>query len=135
MERDRVTRLASDIREADKPIYCSACFNNQDCRHIDFEAACDRGYGNDEAVKIAMDDLVLCEHCLKAGARILGMTDDETLHARLDSLERKLDIEVKRREKAERYSDTLEEAVGQRPEPIHIDHRKRPRKPVEELVA
>jgi hypothetical protein len=128
-----VTRLASDIREATKPIYCSACFNAQQVRHIDFDAACDRGYGNDESIKVVMDDLILCENCVKAGAELLGMTFENDKDILIDTLGRKLAVEEKRREKAERYADTLEDAISQKD--IQIDHRKKPRQAREEVAA
>jgi hypothetical protein len=125
-----MTRLASDIREADKPIYCSSCFNSQPVRHVDFDAACDRGYGNDEAVKITMDDLILCENCVKEAGEILGMHDKATDIDKLADLERKLDVERKLRRQAQNYAGTMEEALTRRPEQVHIDHRKRPRKEI-----
>jgi hypothetical protein len=126
-----VSRLANEIREADKPIYCSACFNSQDVRHVDFDAACDRGYANQEAVQIVMDDLILCENCVREGARLLGMTDDAELHQRVTDLESKLDTERKLRRQAQNYADTMEDALGKRPDPVHIDHRRKPRKQIE----
>jgi len=120
-----MTRLASDIREADKPIYCSACFNQQHVRHIDFDAACDRGYGNEESVKIVMDDLILCENCVKEGAKLLGMRDAGETEATLSVLETE-NLELRKRtEKAERYAETMEDALAQKS--IRLDHRKKPR--------
>jgi hypothetical protein len=125
-----VTRLANEIREASKPIYCSACFNSQDLRHVDFDAACDRGYANDEAVQVTMDDLILCENCVREGARLLGMTDEQELHDKVEDLEAKLDATAKALRQARNYADTLEHAIGERPDPIKIDHRRRPRKEI-----
>lgn len=130
-----MTRLANEIRESSLPVYCAACHGqNPKLRHVDFDAACDRGYGNDEGVKIAMDDLILCENCVKEGARTLGIEDSRELKARVNDLERKHDVERKRREQAERYANTIEDAISNRPTPVHIDHRKRPRKQIEEMV-
>ena len=129
-----MTRLASDIREASKPIFCSACFNSQDIRHIDFDAACDRGYANDEAVPVAMDDLIICENCVREGARLLGMEDETANAGHISDLERKLDVKDKRLKQAERYSETLEDAFESRPVPIALDHRKKPRKEMEAVA-
>lgn len=123
-----MTRLASDIREASKPIYCSACFNQQAIRHIDFDAACDRGYGKAEAVEVAMDDLILCENCVREGAELIGMSPEGSKDDRIADLEGKLAHAEKTREKAERYAETLEDAVHQKG--VHIDHRKKPRERV-----
>jgi hypothetical protein len=134
MESDPMTRLASDISEATRPIYCSSCFNSEPIRHIDFDAACDRGYGNGEAVQVAMDDLILCENCVREGARLIGMTDDTDLKAHLENLKRKVEVERKGRVQAEKWAGTMEDALGARPEAVKIDHRKRPRKQLEEVA-
>jgi hypothetical protein len=125
-----MTRLANTIREAGKPIYCSACFNSQDIRHVDFDASCDRGYANAEAVQITMDDLILCENCVREGARLLGMTDEADLHEHCAELGRKLEQKDKALKQAQRYADTMEEALHERPKPVHIDHRRKPRKEI-----
>ena len=129
-----MTRLANDIREADRPIHCSACFNSQDLRHIDFDAACDRGYANEEAVQVVMDDLIICENCVRAGARLLGMEDEAVNADRIADLERKLDVKEKLYKQASTYADNLEDAFEKRPTPIQIDHRKKPRKLLEEVA-
>lgn len=128
-------RLASDIHETSRPIYCSACFNSQEIRHVDFDAACDRGYGNQEAIAIALDDLILCENCVKTAAAILGIEDSRQLKAELGDYERKNDVLEKRLRQAQRYADTMEEALGARPEKVQIDHRKKPRQLREEVPA
>jgi len=132
-ESEQMTRLASDIREAQKPIYCSACFNQQAIRHIDFDAACDRGYGKDEAVNVAMDDLILCENCVREGAELLGMTPEGAKDDRIADLTARVDHAERERSKAERYAATLEDAVHQKG--ITIDHRKRPRQTREEAAV
>jgi hypothetical protein len=124
------TKLASD------KIFCSSCFNQQpEVRHVDFDAACDRGYGKAEAVQIAYDDLVLCENCLREGMMVLGIEDSAFLKAENEDLIRKLDVERKRRVQAQRYSDTMEEALQHRADPVKIDHRKKPRILDADLVA
>jgi hypothetical protein len=125
-----MTRLADNvIRLSGLPQRCSACSNQQPgIRHVDFDAACDRGYGNEEAVKVAYDDLILCENCVKEGLQVLGIEDSKELKAELQDTKRKLEIKDKLLKQAQRYSDTMEEALGHRPDPVHIDHRKRPRK-------
>jgi hypothetical protein len=120
-------RLINEISETTRITFCSACGNQESVRHVDFDAACDRGYGKAEGVQIALDDLILCEGCLKRGATILGIEDSTFLKADNEELKQKLDIETRGREKAERYIDTLEEAFDQRSAPVKIDHRKRPR--------
>ena len=128
-----MTRLASDIRETTKPIYCSSCFNSQDVRHVDFDAACDRGYGTGP-LPVAMDDLVLCENCVKEAGRLVGMEDTEITARRIETLERQLDSERKIRRQAEKYADAMELAMDNRPQPVPLDHRKKPRKLIEEAA-
>lgn len=129
-------RLANEIREASRPIHCAACFNSQEIRHIDFDAACDRGYSDGVAIAVSMDELVLCENCVRNGAELLGMTDSEALKAENADLKRKLDVKTKLYKQQQEYSDRIEEAVTQiRPEPVRIDHRKRPRQIREPEVA
>jgi hypothetical protein len=128
-----MTRLANEVREAAMPMYCAACFNQQpSLRHSDFDASIDRGYGNDEATRVAMDDLILCENCVREGARLLDMIDrdDQTIA----TLEHKLDVAEKAKRQAQNYADTMEEALTKRPEKVHIDHRKKPRKQIEEYA-
>lgn len=129
-------RLANEIREVATPIRCVACWNQQPAlRHVDFDSACDRGYSDGVATPVSMDELVLCENCVRVGAELLGMTASDTLKAELEGTKRKLDVQRKRQEQAQRYSDTMEEALGHRPEPVRIDHRKKPRQLRDEAVA
>lgn len=129
-------RVANEIRPTNMPIYCSACFGqNPDARHIDFDAAADRGYGDtDNGLKISMDDLILCEECVKAGAVLLGMMDTETFQGRLHSLEHRLEEEKRRAEKATEYADRMEDALAHRPGELKVGRpRGRPRAHREEV--
>jgi len=66
--------LANEVRAVGAPAYCSACFAQDTSKiHIDMDAACDRGYGDD--ITINMDDLVLCENCVREAAMLIGMRD------------------------------------------------------------
>jgi hypothetical protein len=132
-----VTALANEIRAAGKPLYCSACFTwKEDGRYIDFDAACDRGYGNQEAVKVAMDDLILCETCLKHAAGMVDMIDATTQAEHIGSLERRLADEQARCEQAVGYANRMEEALARRPEPIKVSRpRGRPPKNTRQPVT
>ncbi len=118
------TRLAEDvIRLTGTPMYCSACFNQDSAvRHVDFDAASDRGYGHG-SVPVAMDDLVLCETCLKEGARLLGMIDQTLFQAELDGLRKRYEFERKRADSADLYAEKLEAAVDARPNPVSAPRR------------
>ncbi len=124
------------IQLTQTPVRCSSCFNqNPSLRHIDMDAACDRGYGNDEAVKIAYDDLVLCENCVKEAATLINLVpkDDGTI----ERLEKELLLERARSKQAEKWARTQEDAIAAKPTPVEIDHRKKPRplRTVEDVVA
>jgi hypothetical protein len=110
------------------PVYCAGCHNQQpSLKHVDFDSALDRGYGNVEAVKITMDDAIFCENCVKEGAHLLGMIEQDAWTREKADLERKLSIRTKERDQSRRYADTIESALSHRPEPVRIDHRKKPR--------
>jgi hypothetical protein len=121
-------RLANEIRETGLPMYCSACMNQQPAlRHVDFDAATDRGYGNVEATKVAMDDLILCEGCVKRGAELLGMVDSKEQAERIADLEKRLDVKERQYKQAQGYADRMEDALQHRSKPIALDHRQKPR--------
>jgi hypothetical protein len=116
------------IKLANMPVYCAGCHNQQpNLKHVDFDSALDRGYGKVEAVQVAYDDAIFCENCVKEGAHLLGMIEQDAWAREKADLEKKLDVQRKLREQAQRYADTLESAVSNRPEPVRIDHRKKPR--------
>lgn len=126
------------------PLYCSACSGQYPNRqHVDFDAECDRGYGDtliqgqsqgegSNAPRIQMDDLILCEQCIKEGARIIGMVDGDELRAEIESLKRALETKEKLYKQTQRFADVMEEALTHKG--IAIDHRKKPRKSAE-MVA
>jgi hypothetical protein len=123
--------LTNEIRETNTPTHCSACFQ-QDGKllHVDFDAACDRGYGDAHGVQIAMEDLILCENCLRDGAKLAGMVDGEVQAERIASLEGRLAEEAARCEQAVNYANRMEAALASRPTPIQVSRpRGRPRRP------
>jgi hypothetical protein len=67
------------------PAYCSACFGARPGeKHIDFEAAYDGPVINSDAgIKVAIDDLVICEKCLIAAASLIGLTNADELRAEI----------------------------------------------------
>lgn len=121
------------------PQECAACAGQYtERRHVDFDSAVDRGYAQLEGGNyanpemattfISADDLIVCEECVKTAARLIGMVDGELLVAENEHLERQVDALTRERDKAARYSDTLEEALtGLRNDPIKLDHRRKPR--------
>jgi hypothetical protein len=127
------TTLTENIRPTGVPTFCSACHNqNPTLQHVDFDAACDRGYGTQDDnpdIKINMDDLILCETCLRDAARHIGMVDNNTQREYIARLERSLDETQKLRDQAVKYANRMEEALANRPEPVHATRpRGRPKK-------
>jgi hypothetical protein len=118
-------------------MYCSACgCQDREKRHVDFDAACDRGYGADEAIAVSMDDLILCETCLRSGALLVGMIDDAEPVERIAILERRLDEEKLRADKAVSYAERMEAALAERPTPVKVSRpRGRPSKATVKAVA
>lgn len=117
-----MTAVANQVRAAGTPVYCSACFN-QDPRatHIDFDASCDRGYGTG-VLPVAMDDLVICETCIKSAAGLLGM--QEVDEDRVEELEKQNRYLLDRAKKSEAYADQLEGVLRERPVPLHIPKKR-----------
>jgi hypothetical protein len=112
------------------PPYCSACGRcDSEGQYVDFDAACDRGYGEDPSnpdVKVAMEYLILCEQCISEGARHIGMIKDDD-GERIAVLERRLEEEKVRADKYGRYAQRLEITLRERPEPIEMPSRPRGR--------
>ena len=111
--------------------FCSACFQQDgSVRHIDMDAACDRGWAPDHSV--VMDDLILCEHCLRGAAAMVGMLDETTVTTELKRL-RVLNRRWEQRSKSsDAYARQLEETLRDRPATVgpRLDlpgHRGRPR--------
>ena len=131
-------RIADDIRPVGLPVYCSACFAQDPSKtHIDFDANSDRGYGQrDDGQTVVMDDLIICEDCIRRAGEMVGMERSEVRDRELSDLRVRADKAEREAKQAQRYADNLEDAFTNRPTPIHIDHRKRPRNihPVEETA-
>lgn len=133
------TTLANTVKPVGTPMFCSACHNQDNSKqHVDFDAACDRGYGESEdnpGIRISMDDLVLCETCLRDGASRIGMVDSEQHAAKVASLEGRLAEETRRCEQAVNYANRMEEALAARPDPIQVSRpRGRPPRPKEQVA-
>lgn len=122
------------IQLTNTPVRCSSCFNQDTAlRHIDMDAACDRGYGDEAAVKVAYDDLVLCENCVKEAATLINMVpkDDRTI----ERLESQVSVWERKARQSEKWATTMEEALAARPEKVQIDHHKKPRQIKGEVPA
>jgi hypothetical protein len=66
------------------PAYCSSCFGRPDGRYVDFEAAYDGPVVPGTPTPVPVDDLILCESCLREAFRLL---DPDDLKATIRELE------------------------------------------------
>lgn len=66
---------------AQKVNYCSACFRQDpEMEYVDLEAYWDGPVlDQDSGIKQPIDDLVLCENCLRNAAKLIGMVYDEAI--------------------------------------------------------
>lgn len=90
------------------PPYCASCFQQQpEKTYVDLEAAYDGPVistgraGN--TIKVAIDDLILCETCLTAAAKLLGLVEADDLkeeNASLGKLVETLNEENRRKDHA-----------------------------------
>jgi hypothetical protein len=78
------------------PVVCSSCFGQYtDRRHVDFGAAWDGPMvPPDQSVAggkmVSVDDLVICEECLRFAATLIGMGDVQERDDRIDRLNERL---------------------------------------------
>lgn len=97
------------------PPYCSVCFGSvPDRRFVDFEVAWDGPVlgATAEHHGQPIDDLIVCESCLKIAFQVLDLDQNseaiERLETELVEARDSLRTEVK-------YRGTLEKAIGERP--------------------
>lgn len=78
-----MTRLALHI-----PPYCASCFQHpDDVSWVDFEASYDGPVIPGSPANIPVDDLIICENCLRHGATLIGMVHNEEAEAKVKELE------------------------------------------------
>lgn len=111
------------MRLADDKSICSCCFQQRpDLAHVDFDAAWD-GPVIDQAngMKQTIDDLVLCEQCLRSGAELLDDPRDD----RMAELRRRVVDLEELLSKQTGYSAKLEDALQSKPKPAKPPARPR----------
>lgn len=78
------------------PTYCSSCFAQQPTKkHVDFEVAWDGPViSHESGLRLQIDDLFICEDCLRSAAGLLGMVyeDDPDLRKQLENVLDKMQI-------------------------------------------
>ena len=78
------------------PPHCASCFDQKPReRHIDFQAAYD-GPVIPGGQPTPIDDLIICESCLRQAARLIGLQDWSDIHDRMARAEtQRDDLEAK----------------------------------------
>src|SRR3954462_2206167 len=99
------------------PAMCSACFGQYtDLIHVDFEAAWDGPVVNNDGSPYSVDELVICERCMRAGYSLLPDPEEvETLHGQLAELRVQNAQLVAYAQALEGGVSRLEQALGVRP--------------------
>lgn len=93
--------------------YCASCYQQQpEMRHIDFGAAFD-GPTLEGATKVMIDDLIVCETCLRTAVALIGITGDvEELQDELRLANQQLMELGERNRGLEHYRSQLEAAIA-----------------------
>lgn len=117
---DVVAELATRAQLSDpKPARCAACFCSADAevRFVNFDAAIDRGTfvdpGGAGAVLDSIDELHLCEACVRSAGEVLGLKP--ALHARQIREIKRLEVTL---EHWREYAKRVEATLQTRPEPV-----------------
>jgi hypothetical protein len=102
------------------PPHCASCYQAKSPeRHVDFGAAYDgpvmAGDPDVEGqVTVAIDDLIVCETCLKEAAELVGLGDVEELKAQIDNMVEQGIASADRIVQLEEYVERLEGTLSSR---------------------
>lgn len=101
------------MRLADKtPPYCAGCFGQDPSkRHIEFKADFDGPFVMEGSRRVAVNQIVLCEDCVRSAARLIEMVDAEDL-ARIESDRAQLAELRKYRADADKKLRAITKAIG-----------------------
>ena len=109
-----VAELVSRVRISDpRPALCSACFQGagEGTRFVDMDAAADRGtVMHGDHIVGTVDDIHLCEACVRAAAEAIGFKPE--LHRRQVQRIRQLELQV---EHWRSYARRVEDVIKDRP--------------------
>lgn len=128
MAADRI-RLAEPA-----PPHCSGCFQQKPQQpHVDFGAAYDGPTvpaleNTVGVVGHTIDDLILCEDCLRTAAGLIGLCDPGAVVAERDQLEASLGELHLRIRGLEDYNAKLQQAVAAKPDADREAMREAPRR-------
>jgi hypothetical protein len=107
------------------PPRCASCYGQYtDRKHVDLEASYDGPVveggiiGEDgerqDTIKVSIDELVLCELCLREAAGLIGMVDGDDSD---DELRQRVQDLAERNAGLQAYVDQLEKTIAAKPEP------------------
>lgn len=108
---ERIPRLS------EMPMFCASC-GSQDpqARYVDFDAAWDGPVVNpDDGIKMQIDDLVICEGCLKEASRLVGLVDPDQTAETLARAQQDLIAKEEKITELQRYIDGLQAAIAAKP--------------------
>jgi hypothetical protein len=109
------------------PVRCSSCFGQYvERRHVDFEAAWEgptfkegivgEGGEIENGILVSVDDLIICEDCLKAAAALLGLKDPDELAEYAETLEKRVDELLEQVRGYELHTQNLESSIASKRE-------------------
>ncbi len=112
LETSLKIRVAPQIAGRTPP-YCSSCFQQQfKKRHVDYSVAWDGGTLRDAGgTLITIDDLILCEDCVKLGADVLAHDPDTKMGDELRLAKERATEQRRLRKEAETKVKELEEEL------------------------
>lgn len=113
---------ATKIHLAERPpVACASCRGQYtDRQHVDFGADYDGPVLNAEQViqlgtpNVQIDELVICDECMRAGAALLGLADNDRLKGLLADMNAQLTETGEKLRGALAYVNTLETQIEQR---------------------
>lgn len=75
------------MRVADRrPPYCAGCFQAKQCGFVDFDAAYDGPVIPGTPTPVPIDDLILCEDCVRRAAELLDLHGEEKTIRELEQI-------------------------------------------------
>lgn len=110
------------------PTFCARCHGQYtDRRHVDFEAYYDGPVLERDGIKVAIDDLILCEECWAEAAPLFGFSrdeDPEVVRLRSETAAQRAELG-----RLSAYISRLEKTLAQRPEQLPAAEKRSPGRP------
>lgn len=103
------------------PVACACCYQQHiDRRHVDFEVFYDGPVmpGTDPR---PIDDLVICENCVTTAAKLIGLTREDEMKARIVELEGERAAAVDIAAQHQAFADAMRAAVALDPRPVEVE--------------